>query len=215
MPEQAVRPISVLVLDDHALFREGVSRLLTAEDGFDVHISASIDDALEAVSARSFDVVLLDLDLGTRRGTEFVPLARRRGFSGKLLVVAGMVPRDEAASLIRLGVGGIVTKHESPTKLAAAIRDVVADKLYFDPQLLKDVLAAEQQAPRQIAPFTPRERTVLGHVFEGMTNKEIADRIGVSESAIKATLQQLFGKTGVRTRSQLVRIALERYRHQL
>jgi len=63
--------------------------------------------------------------------------------------------------------------------------------------------------------FTEREQQVLSCVFEGLANKEIAARIGVSESSIKATLQQLFSKTGVRTRSQLVRIVLEQHRDQI
>jgi DNA-binding NarL/FixJ family response regulator len=63
--------------------------------------------------------------------------------------------------------------------------------------------------------FTERERQVLSGVFEGLVNKEIADRIGVSESSVKATLQQLFSKTGVRTRSQLVRITLEQHKSRL
>ena len=63
--------------------------------------------------------------------------------------------------------------------------------------------------------FTERERHVLSYIFEGLANKEIAERIGVSESSVKATLQQLFSKTGVRTRSQLVRIALEQHRNQI
>jgi len=63
--------------------------------------------------------------------------------------------------------------------------------------------------------FTERERQVLSYLFEGLINKEIAERIGVSESSVKATLQQFFSKTGVRTRSQLVRVALEQYRNQL
>jgi two-component system nitrate/nitrite response regulator NarL len=67
----------------------------------------------------------------------------------------------------------------------------------------------------QAEPFTQRERQVLSYVFEGLSNKEIAGRIGVSESSVKATLQQLFAKTGVRTRSQLVRVTLEHYRDQL
>ncbi|MGH7784321.1 MAG: response regulator transcription factor, partial [Candidatus Binatia bacterium] len=63
--------------------------------------------------------------------------------------------------------------------------------------------------------FTSRERKVLSFVVEGLANKEIAARIGLSESSIKATLQQLFSKTAVRTRAQLVRIALEQYRNEL
>ena len=63
--------------------------------------------------------------------------------------------------------------------------------------------------------LTDRARQVLQYVFEGLANKEIADRLQVSESSVKATLQQLFSKTGVRTRSQLVRTALENYKDQL
>ena len=63
-------------------------------------------------------------------------------------------------------------------------------------------------------PLNERERAVLGGVFEGLTNKEIAARVHISEALVKATLQQLFEKHGVRTRSQLVRIALEQYSHQ-
>jgi len=65
------------------------------------------------------------------------------------------------------------------------------------------------------APLTERERDVLHGVLEGLANKEIASRLAISESSVKAALQQLFHKTGVRTRSQLVRIALEQYRDQL
>lgn len=205
--------LSVLVLDDHSLFREGLARLLSAEGDLDVAHCGSIEEALAAIAARPVDVVLLDLDLGNRRGEEFLPLARERGFSGKVMVVAAAVDRNQVASLIRGGVTGIVTKHDSAVDLAGGIRDVAAGKLHFDPELLKDAVAGDAR-PR-VSGFTARERTVLGHVFEGLTNKEIAGRVGVSESAIKATLQQLFSKTGVRTRSQLVRIVLERYRHEL
>ena len=71
------------------------------------------------------------------------------------------------------------------------------------------------QQDNRTRPFTEREQLVISCVFEGLANKEIAARIGVSESSVKATLQQLFSKTGVRTRSQLVRIVLEQHRDQL
>lgn len=81
----------------------------------------------------------------------------------------------------------------------------------FDRELFQEAMSGAGEAER----FTERERQVLSGVFEGLVNKEIAERIGASESSVKATLQQLFSKTGVRTRSQLVRIALERHRNQL
>jgi len=94
---------------------------------------------------------------------------------------------------------------------------VMAGKVFFEHDLLQRAVAAETSADnssiREV--FTERERQVLTHVFEGLANKEIANRLDVSESSVKATLQQLFAKTGVRTRSQLVRVTLERYQHDL
>jgi DNA-binding NarL/FixJ family response regulator len=218
MPDAPARPISVLVVDDHALFRESVARLLQAEPGFEVvgHCG-SIEEALSIVASRRVDVVLLDFDLGNRTGAEFPLLARRCGFTGKILVVTAGVEREDAARLVRQGISGIFMKHDSAAMLAESIRDIMAGKVWFDQKLLQQTIdaAAQLHVESRATPFTARERAVLAHVFEGLANKEIADRLGVSESSIKATLQQLFAKTGVRTRSQLVRIVLEQYRDQI
>jgi len=119
--------------------------------------------------------------------------------------------------MIRQGIAGILRKHCSPAALAQSIRDVSGGKDFFEPGYLRSVLAGiAAPAPEyRRKKLTDRERQVLRHVFEGLANKEIADRLQVSESSVKATLQQLFSKTGVRTRSQLVRTALENYKDQL
>jgi two-component system nitrate/nitrite response regulator NarL len=94
---------------------------------------------------------------------------------------------------------------------------VMAGKVWLDQEQLQAALRTEVAIPEEnrTRPFTEREQQVLSCVFEGLANKEVAARIGVSESSVKATLQQLFSKTGVRTRSQLVRIVLEQHRDQL
>ena len=93
----------------------------------------------------------------------------------------------------------------------------MAGKVWLDQEQLQSALRTEVGAPQdnRTRPFTEREQQVLSCVFEGLANKEIAARIGVSESSVKATLQQLFSKTGVRTRSQLVRIVLEQHGDQI
>jgi two-component system nitrate/nitrite response regulator NarL len=161
--------------------------------------------------------VLLDFDLGEREGTQFLRLAKRQGFGGKVLIVTAGVVDSEAAELIRNGVSGIFMKHNSAALLAQGIRDVMAGKVLFGQELLQRALTtgAAPHRESQNEALTQRERQVLSYIFEGLANKEIAGQIGVSESSIKATLQQLFTKTGVRTRSQLVRVALEHYRDQL
>jgi two-component system nitrate/nitrite response regulator NarL len=159
---------------------------------------------------------LLDFDLGRSTGTDFMRLARERGFPGKVLVVTAGVNEREAASLIQGGVSGIFMKQNSALLLAQGIREVVAGKVWFDRELLRGAFADSRiESDAAAARFTQRERDVLAHVFEGRANKEIAVQIGVSESSVKATLQQLFAKTGVRTRSQLVRITLEQYKDEL
>ena len=105
-------------------------------------------------------------------------------------------------------------KHNSAASLTLGIRDVMAGKVWFDQELLQGAIAGNANLPSQLR-FTQREHQVLSFVFEGLANKEIATKIGVSESSVKATLQQLFAKTGVHTRSQLVRVALEQRKGDL
>ncbi len=217
MPETAKREIAILLVDDHALFRESVARLLAAEPGLRVVAHChSGEQALETLETAHVDIVLLDFDLGRSDGREFMSLARQQGFSGKILVVTAGVAREQAADLIRSGVSGIFMKHESAASLIEGIRDVIAGKVWFARELLQEAMCPTgAQEKSRSGRFTDRERKVLSSVFEGLGNKEIADRMEISESSVKATLQQLFSKTGVRTRSQLVRIALEQHRNQL
>jgi two-component system, NarL family, nitrate/nitrite response regulator NarL len=218
MPKTAEQALHILVLDDHALFRESVSRLLSAEAGFDVvaHCGA-IEDALQVLRRKPVDLVLLDFDLGERDGREFLRMAKEQGFKGKVLLVTAGIDAGAASELIRSGISGVFRKHDSAALLAQGIRDVMAGKVWLDQEQLQTALRMEPTPPHASATrrFTEREQQVLSFVFEGLANKEIAGRIGVSEGSVKSTLQQLFSKTGVRTRSQLVRIVLERYRDQI
>ena len=218
MPETAARTVHLLLLDDHTLFRESASRLLAAEPGFEVIAHCgTIAEGLEILRRAGIDVVLLDFDLGEGDGRQFLQLARDQGFQGKVLVVTAGVDAGVAGELIRSGISGVFRKHDSAALLAQAIREVMTGKVWLDHEQLQSALTTEVGVPQdnRTPPFTEREQQVLSFVFEGLANKEIAARIGVSESSVKATLQQLFSKTGVRTRSQLVRIVLEQHRAQI
>jgi two-component system, NarL family, nitrate/nitrite response regulator NarL len=218
MPKAAERALQILLLDDHALFRESVGRLLSAEPGFElVAHCGSIDEALQILRRRPVDLVLLDFDLGESDGREFLRAAKDQGFKGRILLVTAGVDPAVVPELIRAGISGIFRKHDSAALLAQGIREVMAGKVWLDQQQLQSALAPNATAiPHdRTQKFTERERQVLSFVFEGLANKEIAARIAVSEASVKSTLQQLFSKTGVRTRSQLVRIVLEQYREQI
>jgi DNA-binding NarL/FixJ family response regulator len=206
--------IRLLLVDDHTLFRESLARLLEAESGLEMagHFPTAFE-ALAAPELESAHVVLLDFDLGEKRGVDFIQESRRAGFQGKILMVtAGMSDVDTLLAL-QGGASGIFLKHNPPAELIAAIYRVAGGEPWLDSNSLQSLVGAASSPikPRPGTFLNPREREVLKGVFEGMTNKEIATQLAISESYVKAVLQQLFAKTGVRTRSQLVRVALERH----
>jgi DNA-binding NarL/FixJ family response regulator len=206
-------PMRLLLLDDHILFREGLCRLLASEPDFEIAGNCGTSaEALEVLKRGPVDIVLLDSDLGDDHGSQFISSARRLGFVGKILMVTAGMSAKESSVALQLGASGIFLKHDSPGALVKAIRSVAGGQVWVDQKVIQNMAAAVQQGDDQTVgkPLTEREQHVLQGIFEGLTNKEIAARLAVTESAVKATLQQLFQKTGVRTRSQLVRIALER-----
>jgi len=203
--------LRLLLLDDHVLFREGLRRLLVTESDFEtVAECGTTAEALKVLSRSAVDVILLDFDLGEETGTTFITQAHAAGYRGKILIVtAGMIPLDVTVAR-NLGVSGIFLKHNSPKTLLEAIRDVARGSEWMDSRAAPSAPVAVDRSAQVNAQLSHREQQVLRSVFEGLTNKEIAHNIGASQSSVKATLQRLFEKTGVRTRSQLVRIAIER-----
>jgi two-component system nitrate/nitrite response regulator NarL len=212
MQQSAVNQI--LVVDDHALFRESVARVLATEPDMAVEHCASIREALALMEQRQFDLVLLDLDLGAERASQFLPAARQAGFEGRVLVVTAWASDNEARRLVRQGVSGIFFKQGALTELTRSIRTVMSGGTWLDhpvSSMKQSPTAGEAALPV----FNERQRKVLRFVLEGLSNKEIAWRLQISESYVKAILQSLFQKTGVRTRGQLVRVAFEQYEDQL
>ena len=207
--------INLLLLDDHTLFRAMLSRLLETESDFHVVTNcSSTPDALDALARHHVDLVLLDYDLGSRQnGFQFVHQARAAGYGARIFIVtAGMADADYVRAL-GMGVCGIFLKHSPPELLVEAIHKVMAGETWIDQHCVQALIKAAEQEGRQAHRnrLSERERDVLKAVFAGLSNKEIASELGISEASVKSALQQLFVKTGVRTRSQLVRIALEEY----
>ncbi len=204
--------IRILLVDDHALFREGLVRLLEGQADLEMVAScASGEEAAAILRENPLDLVLLDYDLGKERGFEFIARARNAGFKGRFLMVTAGMSDAESVQALDMGVSGIFPKHSSPGVLTEAIRKVMSGETWLDQDSIRALVEATKHPgrPAQVKALTAREKQVLQGVFEGLTNKEIGARLGISESSVKAGLQQLFHKTGVRTRSQLVRIALE------
>ena len=211
------KTIDLLIIDDHAMFREGLVRSLEKESGLRVvGQCASSAEALRILADRHVSVVLLDMDLRKERGMTFVLEAKRMGFPGPILVVTAGVSGPEAVQLIQNGVAGILHKEHPTEALCRVIRQVASGQPCLETEYLSSVFQAmdRTRAPQRPA-LTSRDQTLLRLILEGLTNKAIGERLEVSEGAVKAVVRQLFDKLGVRTRSQLVKIALEEYRDAL
>jgi DNA-binding NarL/FixJ family response regulator len=208
--------IRLVLLDDHCLFRESLGRLLASEPDFEVAGGCGTSaDALEILKGSMVDMVLLDFDIGAEHGNDFISAALKAGYQGRFLIVAGSVDVRNSAIALKLGASGIFLKSEAPNRLIQAIRLVESGVVWVDQtivQLLADQLidrSPRLENKRSIGPLETRERNVLLGILGGLTNRKIGDNMGLSESSVKNIVQRLFGRAGVKTRSQLVRAALE------
>lgn len=143
--------IRVFVVDDHALFREGLLRLLDTDPAIELVGSAdSGESALDLLKRTKVDVLILDYDLGSQTALHVVRELRERSFEGRSLVVTAGLPDQDALELIRLGVFGIFHKKHSPEELHRSIREVATGKVLIDQGYLQDLIASA--GPPQGAP---------------------------------------------------------------
>ena len=205
--------VNILLIDDHSLFRESLSRVLDKEPDFKISHCATIGEALQILAQKPVDLVLLDHDLGNERAAQFIPAVQGLSAVPNVLVVTAWISDTEARRLIRQGVRGVFLKESSLDHLLEAIHTVSRGEVWFDRKYRN--LEAESAADDSGRELNDRQRKVLRFILEGLSNKEIAWRLQISESYVKAILQSLFDRTGVRTRGQLVRIALEQYQNQI
>ena len=211
MTDQQIR---ILIVDDHTLFRESLGRLLEADTQCELVAScSSVSEALKVIERRKIDLVLLDYDLGEQPGTQFLIESKKLRFSGRILMVTGGMSDAVMLRALDQGASGVFLKSSPLVELIQAIRRITLGEMWIDASLVKTLIASARQrnteGNQEI--LSPRERGVLRYVFEGLSNKEIGQQLGISEGSVKAVLQQLFARTGVRSRSQLVRIAIERH----
>ena len=212
----ATDSVRLLLVDEHAMFREGIAKVLEAGRGLTiVGHCGSVAEALALVEDRNPDVVLLEVAFGEDRALDFVVRAKKSGFEGKILILTAGISETEAVDLVKAGSAGILHKVHSGEKLVSTVRQVASGEVYLEQKYLTALFQSVDRTRASGAGFTERDRSILRFVCQGLTNKDIAAHLDLSESSIKASLRHLFDKVGVRTRAQLVKIALEKYPDQL
>jgi two-component system, NarL family, nitrate/nitrite response regulator NarL len=210
-----VAAIRILMVDDHSLFRESLSRLLEADSRFlVVGQCATVSEAIRSYSEIPVDIVLLDYDLGEEQGSRLLPELKRRFGTAKVLMVTAGMSDATTFQAMEGGAAGVFLKHSSLSQLVAAIERVSEGEIWLDTSAARSLFGGSstwRERFERTRPLTSRQSEVLRGILDGLTNKEIAWNLKVSESSVKAVIQELFQKAGVRTRSQLVRITIERH----
>ena len=210
------KTINLLLVDDHAMFREGLARTLEKES--DLIVVGQCESSAEALAMlnRNVNMVLLDVDLGNERALSFVEGAREAAFEGHILVVTAGISGQEAVRLLQAGVAGIIHKRHSGQILCESIRKIAAGESCLEGKYLTSLIRSVDRTRTPTDPkLTERDRALLRYILEGLTNREIGIHLKISEGAVKASLSLLFEKLNVRSRTQLVKIALEEYQDQL
>jgi two-component system nitrate/nitrite response regulator NarL len=216
MPDQ--KPIRIVIVEDQVLLRGALAKTLAGEPECTiVGECATVDAAVQFVKSADVDIVLLDINLGSEQGGAFLNRASAIGYRGKVLVVTAGVSEREAAWLLSSGCSGVFLKSEPLPVLVQRVKDIAyGTSEELDAVSVRAIVSQCKSAAQGLPkPLTPRENQALRCVCEGLTNKEIAQRMAISEATVKSFLQQLFTKTGARTRARLVAIAIEQYWEQL
>jgi DNA-binding NarL/FixJ family response regulator len=213
-PEE--NPVRLLIVEHHGLLRDSLCRFLASQNGFQlVGECGTPEEALDLLPAAGPDVVLLEFETGSSGGTEFIAKALDSGYRGRFLLVAEGEDTHATAVALRLGASGVFLKSEALDRLVQAIHFVSGGEIWIDAKIIRALADRLLEREAQVAwdrsdpRLEEREREVLRGIVGGLTNKKIGSAMGLSESTVKNTVQKLFLKIGVKTRSQLVRAALE------
>jgi DNA-binding NarL/FixJ family response regulator len=204
-----MRPISVLIVDDHPVVRQGLRVLLEVQDG--IEVAGETGDgptALALAADTSPDVILLDLKLPGMDGIAVLGELKARGGDARVLVLTSATEPAAASLAVRSGAAGVVYKDVDPDALVRAIRSVHDGHLLFAPEAAGPLVRSSQWALGSIEALTGREREVLAELAKGRSNREIARALGVAEKTVKAHVSSILAKLGVQDRTQAALLAV-------
>jgi DNA-binding NarL/FixJ family response regulator len=222
MPATArqITAIRILLVDDHKVMRLGLRLLIENQPGLTVIGEASgRNDALEIAEREQPDIILLDLTLPGTDGIDLIPELLAVAGKARILILTGVVEPEAHTRAMHLGAMGVVLKEKAPEVLIKAIQKVHDGEIWLDRVMVANVFSERERAREaqrkdpeasKIATLTGREREVIALVGEGLRNRQIADRLFISEGTVRNHLTTVFSKLEVSDRFELLMYA---YRH--
>ncbi|MBB4845648.1 two-component system nitrate/nitrite response regulator NarL [Paucibacter oligotrophus] len=212
-----MKPITVLVVDDHTLFRRGLIALLSQEAGVDVvGEAADASEALRAAQALRPDLILLDNHMPGMRGVDLLPELRQSVPATRVLMLTVSEDEQDLSDALRNGAQGYLLKTADGEDLAAALIRTMQGESVVSPEMTHKLLnALRKSGPGSTAPssgpdegraetvpLSPREQEILRELTRGASNKEIARKLNIAETTVKIHVQHILRKLGVSSRVQ-------------
>jgi DNA-binding NarL/FixJ family response regulator len=218
--------IRVLIADDHPIVREGLRKLLVLEEDFEV-VGEAADgrEVLEKVGTLHPDVILLDLRMPNMDGLGVLETLRRTNSHSRVLILTASEDKNEFVQAMKLGCSGIVLKQTSGDLIVKSIRKVYAGEIWLDAHTTAAVMRQFSTTPshlesvsappkvRERNPLSAREREIVALVAQGYKNKEMAEKMFISEQTVKNHLHNIFDKLGVSDRLELALYAIHQGLH--
>lgn len=215
-PDAEATPIRVLIVDDHAVVREGLRYVLSRDAAFAVVAEAAdASEAVHKVRAEQPDVVILDISMPGASGLEILGQLRAAAPGARILMLSVHDDEEYVLRSVRAGAQGYLRKDSPPAELRRAIRVLHEGGSFFSESVagrLTSALRHEQRAQQRqnlVAHLSTREREVLVQIARGATSKEIAQRLGISPRTVESHREAVGRKLGVRGVAALTRIAID------
>lgn len=214
-PRDKVKKIRILIADDHPIFRDGLRKLLSLEEDFQV-IGEAEDgkEAVDMVQKLTPDILLLDLKMPNLSGIGALEALGDRFKSTRVIVLTASEDEAAVVQAMRMGTAGIVLKQTATDLLIKSIRKVYDGEIWLDSRMTTAVMKEFSQPAPIREPIktvlSTREREVVALVCQGFRNKEIAEKMFISEQTVKNHLHNIFDKLGVSDRLELALFAIHK-----
>ena len=200
--------IRVVLADDHRIVLEGLAQLFSLESDIDVVMRCTEgDETLQAVESTRPDVLVADVKMPKMTGIDVLRRLHESGSATRVVLLTAHMTNAEVLEAIRLGVGGIILKEAAPRTLVQCVRSVASGQQWLDQPTVRSALdsaaAAETSAKKPPSALTRRETDIVRMVAVGLRNKEIAEKLAISEGTVKMHLHSIYEKLGISGRVEL------------
>ncbi|HVE70392.1 MAG TPA: response regulator transcription factor [Thermoanaerobaculia bacterium] len=203
--------VRIVIADDHPVVRRGLAQFIADEDELDV-VAECVDgeEALSAVDRHAPDVLIADLRMPKLTGLEVLRRLQERPSSPAVVILAGNISDDEVVEAMRLGAKGVVLKEMAPALLVACIRKVAAGGTWLEKEAVGRTMEKLLRYQKARDVLTPREIEIVRMVALGLGNREIGEKLFITEGTVKTHLHSVYEKLGVKGRVQLSNYAQEK-----